>query len=375
MSTSLRRVVYGLVLVAVVEYLVLPQIAGARKSIDLIGGVKFRYIFAGLVLEAAAIVAYAQLTRGVLPKASAPKLWTVVRIQLSTLGVSHVVPGGTAAGTGLGYRLLTNAGVDGTDAGFAIATQGIGSALVLNALLWLGLVVSIPLHGFNPLYITAAIVGGLLIGLFSLAVLALTHGESHSVRWLRAVARRVPIVDEDKLDRVVRRLAERLRALAADRRLLLRSVGWAAANWLLDAASLWVFLFAFGVRAGFDGLLVSYGLANVLAAIPLTPGGLGVVETVLTASLVGFGAPHGAVLLGVISYRLVNFWLPIPLGAGAYLSLRLDPSARRAEALRREAERVSREAEHLDEWSERHAVRLPHPHLPHPRLRRTHRSD
>jgi uncharacterized protein (TIRG00374 family) len=366
--------------VLLIEYLVVPQIAGARRSIDSLGGVKFRYIFAGLLLEAAAIVAYAQLTRGVLPRTSAPKLWTVVRIQLATLGVSHVVPGGTAAGTGLGYRLLTSAGVDGPDAGFAIATQGIGSALVLNVLLWLGLVVSIPLNGFNPLYVTAAIVGLLLIGLFSLAVLALTHGEAHSVRWLRAVSRRLPIVDEDKLDRVVRRLAERLRALAADRPLLVRSIGWAAANWLLDAASLSVFLFTFGYRAGIDGLLVSYGLANVLAAIPVTPGGLGVVEAVLTASLVGFGAPHGAAVLGVIGYRLVNFWLPIPLGAAAYLSLRLDPQARRGEALRREAERVAKEAEDLQTWSDRHAVKLPHPHLPHPHLphphiRRPTRSD
>jgi hypothetical protein len=129
-----------------------------------------------------------------------------------------------------------------------------------------------------------------------------------------------------------------------------------------------VFLFAFGYRAGIDGLLVSYGLANVLAAIPVTPGGLGVVEAVLTASLVAFGAPHSEALLGVISYRLVNFWLPIPLGAAAYLSLRLDPGARRGEALRREAERASQDAEDLETWSERHAVKLPHPHLPHPNL-------
>src|SRR5207302_5820923 len=195
---------------------------------------------------------------------------------------------------------------------------------------------------------------------------------AHSVRWLRSVARRVPVVDEDRLDRIVRRLASRLRTIAADRPLLLRSIGWATANWLLDAASLWVFLFAFGYRAGIDGLLVSYGLANVLAAIPVTPGGLGVVEAVLTASLVGFGATHGAAVLGVISYRLVNFWLPIPLGAAAYLSLRLDPAARRGEALRREAERVAKEAENLGAWSEGHAVKLPQPHLPHPHVRRPH---
>jgi uncharacterized protein (TIRG00374 family) len=359
-SPHLRRVAYGLVLVLVLEYLVLPQLAGARHSLHLIGGIKFRYIFAGVVLEGAAIVAYAQLFRSILPRHETPHLWTVVRIQLSTLAVSHVVPGGAAAGGGLGYRLLTNEGVVGTDAGFVLATASIGSAVVLNVILWVGLVVSIPFYGYNPLYLIAAIVGLVLIGLFSLAVLALTRGEAHAARWLRAFAQKVPILDEDKLHNLVHRTAARLRAIGSDRSLLLRLVGWATANWLLDAASLWVFLIAFGHITGIEALLVSYGLANVLAAIPITPGGLGVIEAVLTASLVGFGAAHGQAVLGVIAWRLVNFWLPIPLGAGAYLSLHFEPKGERAEELRRVAERAAKEAEDLKTWSEKHAVRFPH---------------
>jgi hypothetical protein len=39
--------------------------------------------------------------------------------------------------------------------------------------------------------------------------------------------------------------------------------------------------------------------------------------------LVGFGATRGTAIVAVIAYRLVNFWLPIPVGAGAYLSLRV----------------------------------------------------
>jgi hypothetical protein len=83
---------------------------------------------------------------------------------------------------------------------------------------------------------------------------------------------------------------------------------------------------------------VAYGLAYVLAAIPVTPGGLGVVEGVLVPSLVGFGATPGAAIVAVLGYRLVNFWLPIPVGAGAYLSLRVGGdrlAAKRREELRR----------------------------------------
>ena len=72
-------------------------------------------------------------------------------------------------------------------------------------------------------------------------------------------------------------------------------------------------------------LLVAFGLANVLAAIPITPGGLGVVEAVLTSTLVGFGLDRGTAAISVITYRLAAFWLPIPLGALAYGSLKFGP--------------------------------------------------
>jgi uncharacterized protein (TIRG00374 family) len=355
----MRRIILALVLVLVLEYLVLPQIAGARQSLGLLSDVNLLYVLAGFGLEVASLTAYVQLTRGVLPRTPAsPSFWTVLRIQLSTLAISHVVPGGAAAGGGLGYRLLTASGVSGSDAGFALATQSIGSAVVLNAILWLGLAVSIPLRGFNPLYVTAAIVGLLLVGGFSAAVVALMRGEDRVARLLRTAARRVPFLDEDSVHSLVHRIAGRLRTLTADRPLMLRAMGWAAANWLLSAGALWVFLLAFGYRAPIDGIVVAYGLANVLAAIPITPGGLGVVEAVLTATLVGFGSPRGVAVLGVISYRLVNFWLPIPFGAAAYLSLRLQPEARRADALRRITTQAAQEAEDVRTWAQRHGVKV-----------------
>jgi uncharacterized protein (TIRG00374 family) len=280
------------------------------------------WFLAGFALEAGALVAYGRLTQSVLPK-DGPDLSRVLRIDLSTLAVSHVIPGGTAGGTGLGYRLLTSSGVSGPDAAFALATQGIGSAVVLNAMLWVALVISIPLHGFNSAYVTVAVVGAVLLAALATLVLSLTRGEAHATRALRAVARRVPWVTEEQMEKLVQRLATRLRTLASDRQLLKNAVSWAAANWLLDAASLWAFVAAYGHLSRPIDLFVAYGVANVLAAVPLTPGGLGIVEAVAATSLIGFGVPAAIAWLGVISWRLFNFWLPIPVGAGAYLSLRV----------------------------------------------------
>jgi putative heme transporter len=325
-----------------VQFLILPAVHGTGKALHQLGQVDVAYLVAGAAFESAAIVSYAFLTRAVLPSDSSPSVLTLLRVQLSTLGFSHVAPGGAAAGSPLGYRLLTHAGVEGPEAAFALATQGMGSAVVLNVILWLALVVSIPLNGFNPIYLAAAVVGVVAIGGFAVLVVSLTRGEERSARVLSTLASHVPFVNHEAVTDLVHKVAERLRELGTDRDVLRRAASWAAANWLLDAASLWVFVAAFGYRVSIVGLLVSFGLANVLAAIPITPGGLGVIEAVLTSTLVGFGTPSTVAILGVASYRLLNFWLPIPLGAMAYVSLKVDPGDPEGTVLQQRKARLMR---------------------------------
>ena len=159
----------------------------------------------------------------------------MLRIQFSTRALASVVPGGSAAGSALGYRLLTLSGVDGPDAGFALATAGLGSAVVLNIIFWTALLVSIPLRGVNPFYGTAAIIGLVLVALALLLVMGLLKGQARAERILRSLARRFQF-DEDHAAAVVRQMAARLRDLASDPKLLSSVIGWATANWLLDAA-------------------------------------------------------------------------------------------------------------------------------------------
>ena len=81
-----------------------------------------------------------------------------------------------------------------------------------------------------------------------------------------------------------------------------------------------MFLRAFGGTLDIDALLVAFGLANIFAVIPITPGGLGIVEGVYIPTLVGFGLTRRVATLGVASYRFAQLWLPILLG-GAVLPL------------------------------------------------------
>jgi putative heme transporter len=349
----------------VVELLVLPQLAGARRSLELLGGVDVRLLAAGLVLQLLAIASYAQLTRALLPPETRPGLLDMGRIGLSTQAVGNVVPGGQAAGGALGYKLLRDHGVDGSDAAFALVAQGVGSAVVLNTMLWVALVISIPLRGFHPVYGTAALLGAVLIAGFAVLVALLIRAEDRARRMICRLARPVPRLDPDAAARGLARVAERVQAFAAEPALVRRAVGWAAVNWLLDAASLWVFLAAFGQVVGPDALFVAFGLANVLRAVPITPGGLGVVEAVLTSTLVGFGVPRGEAILAVVAYRLAQYWLPIPVGAAAYLSLRLVPPGQRARALADLADESRREGETLAEWAARTGFPGPSDDGPH----------
>src|SRR5579863_2694445 len=313
--------IYAVSLFLILEYLVLPQLAGARKSLNLLGKINIAYVIAGVVLEAAALVSYSQLTYTVLHR-DGPRRSRLLRINLSSLSVSHIMPGGTAPGTAVAFRLLMQSGVSGTDAGFALGMQGVGSALVLNSILWLALLVSVFVHGYNPLYAVAAGAGVVLMGIVAGLVLALTRGRHRSIEIIRRGAARVPFLDDERLAEVAHRVAERLGQFLADPQVLMSAIAWAAAFWLLDAASLFVFVAALGKIVSPIDLLVAYGLAQVLAVIPITPSGLGVIEGVLIPTLVGFGVPRGTAILAVLGYRLVNFWLPIPVGGVAYLTLR-----------------------------------------------------
>ena len=156
--------------------------------------------------------------------------------------------------------------------------------------------------------------GAVLLALIAALIIGLTRGAQRAARILRAIGDKIPGVGGDRLENIVFQADESLRRLARNRRVLIWSLTWASLNWLLDAASLWCFIAAFGSFANPVGLFAAYGIANVLGAIPITPAGLGVIDSVTPVLLISFGLTRSVATLGVLAWRLVNFWLPIPTG-------------------------------------------------------------
>ncbi len=331
------RITVKIALAMVVLYIAATVvIPGVRKSIAQLSAVNPFLLLLGFALEIAALYSYSLLTRAALgDSGSMLSSFRLFRIQMSTKALSSVVPGGSAAGSALGYRLMTMSNVPGPDAGFALATAGLGSAVVLNIIFWLSLVISIPIRGVSAGYATAAVAGIILMSIVGALVYGLLEGQTRSERAFRWIARRMHM-NEDRAAAAVRHIGGRLEDLAADKQLLGRVAGWAAANWLLDAAALWVFLRAFGATTDVDALLVAFSLVNVAAVIPITPGGLGVIDVVLPAALVGFGLERAPALLGVAAWRVAQYLFPIVLGGVMYASLRVGPwSIQRRDRLKR----------------------------------------
>ena len=69
-------------------------------------------------------------------------------------------------------------------------------------------------------------------------------------------------------------------------------------------------------------VLLAYSAAGIVALLPLTPGGLGIVEASLTGLLVLAGVPAGHAVLAVLAYRIASYWLPLLAGLPAYLLYR-----------------------------------------------------
>ena len=107
----LRRGATVILLILVLEYLVLPKltVAFSQHSLHALEHVNAFLIILAFACEVVSLFAYAKLTvSSCHPKSlSLSKAW---RINLASLTVSHVIPAGTAGGTGLSIRLMTAEG-------------------------------------------------------------------------------------------------------------------------------------------------------------------------------------------------------------------------------------------------------------------------
>jgi hypothetical protein len=339
----LRRAGLFVITVVLLEYAVLPRVLSARGELHLLLDASPVLLVLAVALEASSLVSYTALTRVVLAPLVRPRFADQLRIDLTGLGVGHVVPGGGATAAALRYRLMTRWGVPPEDAAATAAVQSAVAAIGLAGTFVGGLILMGPGLTSHPGYAVAGLVAGcalagLGVGVHRIRVGGRSRpgrqhlrrsrgGRATHFRWTPTMRR----LWAHGID-TVRTTARRVAVLTRDPDLRTRVLTYAVCNWVFDAACLWVCLRGYGLSLAPGALFAAYGAANLLALLPVTPGGLGIVEGVLIPALTGLGgAALGPVTLGVLTWRLLEFWIPIPVSGLAYLSLRLRSRARAAD--------------------------------------------
>lgn len=276
-----------------------------------------------LGVEAASFVCIWGLQRLAL---ATDRWFAIATAQLVGNAVSKVVPGGAASGGAAQFKMLTDGGVSATRVGTGLAVASLISTGSLFALPILSLPAALAGRPTPSTLAAAAWLGAAMFVIgFGAGWLLFTHE-----RALRAVGRAMQSV-RNRLLRKRAPLTSLPDTLVAERGVVaatLQEAWWKAllfslGNWLFDYLALLAALAAVGSRPRPSLVLLAYTASMVLAMIPITPGGLGFVEAGLTGLLVAAGVNGGQAALAVLAYRLVAYWLPLPVGgAAAYLHRR-----------------------------------------------------
>jgi uncharacterized protein (TIRG00374 family) len=245
----------------------------------------------------------------------------VLAITLARTAISISVPAGAAVSTGYAIREYERAGAPKEIGAVTAIVSGLASIGGL-ALIYVAGAVGLLAYDtttsltWRPLAVVAAIV--------ALTVAAVGLG-----RRLFDAPAEAPreTAGQGRVRSYVRRLLASAReAWRAGAGLRARDwwavVGYAAANWLTDLCCLAACTYALGLSVPLPALAGIYLGVQIVRQVPLSPGGIGVIETALVAGLTAAGATAITAAAAVLLYRLLSCWLLIPLGAAAGLALR-----------------------------------------------------
>jgi uncharacterized protein (TIRG00374 family) len=314
------RLILGLGALALGVHLVAAQFAGLTATGEQLAAARWWLPVLVLVLEAASLLAYGELILTVLRPSGVPVPRNLVqRCVVAGLALGRALPGGNAAAMAVSVSALRRSGVPRVVATTGLATSGLLSSVVLAGLLPIGVGLTWATGHVGGIAVSAFAAAGAVLVAAALVPVAARRPDALAARVARVVAAvaRGPLrgrISPSGVAGVVRRGAEGIRKLARDRVTLVVSAAWAAANWLLDAGVVVALASTIGRGTPLLPILLAYVIAQLAAAVPLTPGGVGIVETAMIGFLVTAGAPAAAATTTVLGWRLVSHWLPILVG-------------------------------------------------------------
>jgi len=231
--------------------------------------------------------------------------------------VSELLPGGAATSAALEYEMLVQERVPPAHAasGMTAASMIVFATLLCLAALALpmaALGVAVPSKLLDAAWIAAALLLAIILaGWLALKGDGFLTAVGRAAQWTRnKLARHSPPLR----DLPQRLLAQRDAVAAAVGRHWWQALLAAAGKWVFDYLTLVFAVAAVGSRVSPLLVLVAYSAASLLGQLPITPGGLGVVEAGLVGALALIGVSGGRAVLATLAYRIFDYWLYLPAG-------------------------------------------------------------
>jgi uncharacterized membrane protein YbhN (UPF0104 family) len=305
--------VLGLGLAGLALWLVAGQrdeLSGA--SADL-AHLRWWWLAVAVVAEVASYGAFARmqwlLLRSGGVRASAPR---ILGMSLASNAMQNSLPAGAAFAAAFVFRQYRRLGADEVLAGWALVAGVALSFMTISALAGVGLVVAFGTG--SALDLVQAISG--TVAFAALLLLGWTRRSwilRQGVPLLR-LSKRLLGRPRGDVEGLVASVRDRLAAVTPSLGVWAGAAIGAAGNWLLDLGCLGAAFVAVGAAPPWRGLLLAYAAGQLAALLPITPGGLGVVEGSLTVALVAFGGAEASSVAAVLVYRLISFWGELPVG-------------------------------------------------------------
>ena len=290
--------------------LVGPSLAGAVKRL---GSVRWEWVAAAVVAEAVSMSSFARLQKTLLNAADVPvRQSQSLAVVYASNAMSVSRPGGPLFATTFTFRRSRYWGASRVVASWQLALSGVLSTGVL-ALIGVGAALTVG-GTANPVGLTTAVVLGLLLVFGGRFVVR--HPDS-LLAVGRSVLRRVNRARQRPMDQGLERWVEvmgQLETVQLGRRAGFTTIAWAALNWVADIVTLGFACLAAGAEPSISALLIAYAAGKAVATVPLLPGGIGVVDGAMTATLVAGGLTASAALPSVIVYRIISFFLVAAVG-------------------------------------------------------------
>jgi len=249
----------------------------------------------------------------------------VVTAGLAGNAVTNTLPGGDAAGAAVQFSMLTTAGFD-TDTAVggltAFSLLEVGGLLALPIFALPAVLAGVPVSRGLVHTALLGIAAFVLYAIFGVIVLhtdwpLAALGRVAQSLWNRLTRGRRPVTGLDQ-----RLLAERDTVRAVLGKNWRQAVVLTAGRLGFDYGCLLAALRATGASPQPSVVLLAYAAAGIIALLPVTPGGLGIVEASLSGLLILAGVRASYAVLATLAYRIASYWLPLLAGPPAYLLFR-----------------------------------------------------